>query len=483
MSKKIIIVGILGMFLLASLNSISIKVETIRVEIEDYENVLPVMRVDNEFLDRYENDYNNEEVAFIDPNLAYGIQSTEDYSILDLLSYIPEERTQGGCGNCWAWPSTSILGIALRVQENVMENRLSVQYINTCGEVYPFINIGCCEGGTIGMFASFYRSTGIAIPWTNANAHWQDHVIYRQCELVECHEIAKFPNYPISSIRSNRITTRGVSEETAIDNIKNILHQNRGVYFSIFFADNTDLNNFRNFWRNENEEDVYDLDYYAGNPWIADEAVGHALLIVGYHDDPNTHNNDYWILLNSWGTVNGRPSGLLRVDMHMNYSLKYVDSSQYAFGAETLNVSFNSEAPTTSITGPTSGRIRKRHTFDVSAVDPQGDDVYLYVNWGDGTNTDWQGPYESNEIIQVSHAFSEQKNYTIKAKAKDIYGHEGKEQPLIISASKSKILYIQELAGLNIIFLKIYSLFSQKDFREDKGIRDPIENCFSCNQQ
>jgi len=98
-----------------------------------------------------------------------------------------------------------------------------------------------------------------------------------------------------------------------------------------------------------------------------------------------------------------------------------------------MNVTFGSDAPTTSITGSTSGRINKNYTLDISAIDPQGDDVYLYVNWGDGTNTDWVGPYGSREVIQVSHSLTERINYTIKAKAKDIDGHEGKEQPLLIT--------------------------------------------------
>ena len=81
-----------------------------------------------------------------------------------------------------------------------MENRLSVQYMNTCGELYPTTGIECCGGGNLGMLASFYRLTGIAIPWSNENAQWQDYVIIGQCEQVECDEIAKKPNYPISSI-------------------------------------------------------------------------------------------------------------------------------------------------------------------------------------------------------------------------------------------------------------------------------------------
>ena len=422
-----------GMFLLVSFNTISITGTTSKIKKENYQDLTPVMWADNRFLDRYEADYNSEETAFIDPILANQIQATNDYSILDLLYYIPEERTQGGCANCWMWPSTSIVEIALRVQLGVMENRLSVQYMNTCGELYPSTDIECCGGGTLSMLAAFYRLTGIVVPWSNENAYWQDYVLIGQCFQVECDEIAKDPNYPISSIKSNVIKTRGVSEETAIDNIKNILHQNRGVYFSIMYPDLTDLHNFQDFWRNGNEEDIYDLDYYAGHPWVDDEAVGHALLIVGYHDDENTDDTDYWILLNSWGTRDGRPNGLMRIDMHMNYSLKY--SNYYAFGAETLNVTFGGAAPTTSISGPTSGRVNKDYIFDVSAVDPQGDDVYLYVKWGDGTNTTWLGPYDSGEVMQVSHSFSERRNYTIKANAKDIYDNEGKDQPLLITMS------------------------------------------------
>ena len=437
MKNHIVVCCILSMLLLVSVNVLSVNVTTGSGEREDDETPLPVMRIDTKFLEKFAKEYTNEDVAFLDPSLTSEIQRTTDYSILDLLYYIAAERTQGGCGNCWMWPSTSIIEIALRVQLGVMENRLSVQYMNTCGELYPTTHIECCGGGTLSWCAAFYKLTGIAIPWTNENAYWQDYVLIGQCQQVECDEIAKNPNYPISSIVPKSITTQRVSEETAIDNIKNILHQNKGIYFSIQFPDSTDLHHFQNFWRNEDEEDIYDLDYYAGHSWIEDEAVGHALLVVGYHDDESTNDSDYWILLNSWGTRAGRPNGLIRFDMHMNYSLKYVDSNYYAFYAETLDVAFGGAAPTTSITGPTSGKVNTNYTFDVSAVDPQGDDVYVYVNWGDGTNTAWLGPYTSGAVIQVSHAFPEQQKYTIQAKAKDIFDQEGKEQPLIITVPYS----------------------------------------------
>ncbi len=418
--------------MLVSFNTPGLMGITSQAELVEDDRSLPVMLADTYFLQRYEHDYATEEVAYIDPTLLGKTRMTSDFSLLDLLYYVPAERTQGYCSNCWMWPSTSIVELALRVQEGVTENRLSVQYMNTCGELYPTTQIGCCEGGTLSMLASFYRLTGIAIPWSNTNAYWQDYVLLGQCQQCECDEIAKEPNYPISDIKSKSIPTHGVSEQTAIDNIKNILHQNRGVYFAVFYADEADIDNFRYFWKNQNENTVYDLDYYAGHPWIEEEAVGHAMLIVGYHDDENSNDSDYWILLNSWGVNSYRPNGLLRIDMHMDYSMKYVNSTQYAFGAETLNVTFGSAAPTTSITGPTHRKLNRNFTFDVSAMDPQGDDVYLSVDWGDGSSTTWLGPYNSGQVVQVSHTFPEKVNYTIKAKAKDVVGHEGKMQPLLL---------------------------------------------------
>ena len=90
MGRKII--G-LTLCMLVCFSVISINITTSKVEMKNEENVLPVMQVDNEFIEKYQYDYNNEEAAYIDCNLAYETQTTSDYSILDLLYFIIEERT------------------------------------------------------------------------------------------------------------------------------------------------------------------------------------------------------------------------------------------------------------------------------------------------------------------------------------------------------------------------------------------------------
>jgi len=416
-------------------------------------NYLSLMRPDEETLDKWEKDYNTAELAFIDTDLDKVIQATSSYSILHHLNYIPEERDQAWCSNCWAWPATAILGIALDVQYGIFD-RLSVQYINSCGEeesVFP--KIECCEGGNLNMFASFYKKTKIAIPWSNTNADWQD---YRaQCKTT-CDSISKTPNYPIEEVKATTIARHGTPEEEVIFKIKNILHQERGVYFTIFFPDLSVIADFRDMWQNHDEEYIYKLDQFCGTPYVSEEAAGHAVLIVGYND-PNPEiddEDDYWLILNSWGTNSYRPNGLFRVDMHMNYDCKY--DSQYAFGVQTLNITYTEdlEAPyPPEINGPSSGLPETPYTYTISAVDPQEDDVYFTIDWDDGTIDEWEGPYPSGEQITFTHTWSQKGSYTIKVLAKDAGDHESFWSTFSISMPKTRDT---QYSIIQLILIKLF---------------------------
>ena len=64
--------------------------------------------------------------------------------------------------------------------------------------------------------------------------------------------------------------------------------------------------------------------------------------------------------------------------------------------------------------------------------------IYLYVEWGDGTNSSWLGPYISDNIVSLSHNWSEKGNYLIKVKTKDNYGSESNWASLEVSMPKNK---------------------------------------------
>jgi len=84
--------------------------------------------------------------------------------------------------------------------------------------------------------------------------------------------------------------------------------------------------------------------------------------------------------------------------------------------------------------GPSSGEPGVEYLFTTSTIDPEGDDVFYMWRWGDGTYSDWLGPFGSDVTASASHAWTETSNYNIRVKAKDIGGKETDwSEPLPIS--------------------------------------------------
>ncbi len=73
------------------------------------------------------------------------------------------------------------------------------------------------------------------------------------------------------------------------------------------------------------------------------------------------------------------------------------------------------------ITGPTDGGVGVSYDYTFVATDPNGDQLEYYIEWGDGNIEDWFGPFDSGDPQTVSHTWSEEGTYTIKAKAKDTH--------------------------------------------------------------
>lgn len=86
---------------------------------------------------------------------------------------------------------------------------------------------------------------------------------------------------------------------------------------------------------------------------------------------------------------------------------------------------FNSPPCAPNIDGPLSGNPKVEYTYTFVATDLDGDDIIYWIDWGDQTYEWWIGPYNSGEEISVGHNWTKKGNYTIKAKARDIYDHEG----------------------------------------------------------
>jgi hypothetical protein len=84
--------------------------------------------------------------------------------------------------------------------------------------------------------------------------------------------------------------------------------------------------------------------------------------------------------------------------------------------------------------GSTSGGIHVEYTYSSSATDMNGDFVWFWFDWGDGSNSGWVGPYVSGTTGSANHTWTEKGSYNITVKAKDTLNAESVwSDPLPIS--------------------------------------------------
>lgn len=283
-------------------------------------------------------------------------------NLLNLVPYIPEERDQGHCGNCWVWAATGMVEVALNTQLGISE-RLSIQYLNsnfnwggTIAPQYPVAGSFACEGGLLETFVNFYNGDEGAkrfIPWSNTNAGYADGDGGQSGGYsggnrtnMPAVRIAMTPAVGISSITGELIETEGVGEEAAINNIKSVIGNNQAIFFGFTLPDDASWNDFFDFWDYATADTIFDLNPYGLLPWSSDAPGAHAVMLVGYNDlspDPEQH---YWLLLNSWATRPNRPDGTFKIKMHMDYDSKDIAHDELNYWAEKVTVNFVTPTPT-----------------------------------------------------------------------------------------------------------------------------------------
>jgi len=113
------------------------------------------------------------------------------------------------------------------------------------------------------------------------------------------------------------------------------------------------------------------------------------------------------------------------------------------------------------IDGPTSGSAGTEYTYTFNSADPNGDDVYYYIKWGDGHFEIWDGPYASGVDTNITHTYANQGTYTIEAKAKDIYDAESGWGSLTVTMPRNRVMllrFLNNLPQLIHIFQYIFGL-------------------------
>ena len=109
-----------------------------------------------------------------------------------------------------------------------------------------------------------------------------------------------------------------------------------------------------------------------------------------------------------------------------------------------------------TIDGPVNVKIGEEYEYSFIVNDPNIDDVYIYINWGDNTNSNWIGPYESGEEINIKHNWSEEGYFIITARARDSNGYYGFSETKEIHCQRSRAIFIGFLTNIfeNFPFLE-----------------------------
>lgn len=76
------------------------------------------------------------------------------------------------------------------------------------------------------------------------------------------------------------------------------------------------------------------------------------------------------------------------------------------------------------LSGPSFGKPEVSLEFSAKTTDPEGDEIYYQWYWGDGTYSDWLGPYLSGDTIITNHKWKYAGVFKVRIKGKDQYGAE-----------------------------------------------------------
>jgi hypothetical protein len=122
------------------------------------------------------------------------------------------------------------------------------------------------------------------------------------------------------------------------------------------------------------------------------------------------------------------------------------------FLREYLGITNNSAPAKPSISGPAKGKPGVSYEYTLVSLDPEDQQVSYFVDWGDGTTTDWLGPFDSGTSLVVNHTWETKQTFTVKAKAKDSQGAESEWATLPVKIpflGKSRIWLVGSITSLD----------------------------------
>lgn len=166
---------------------------------------------------------------------------------------------------------------------------------------------------------------------------------------------------------------------------------------------------------------------YAIDPNPAHELTDE-VTFEGYGEDADGFITGYWwyssidglLSEEAFFTTNNLSSGIHLISFYVKD-----DKGSWSEPVNmTLEIIQNVAPQDPVIAGAMKVRVRQQVEYHVVTSDINGDDVFYFIDWDDGTYTEWIGPFGSNEEISLVHTWDTRGSYRIRARSKDVHGHE-----------------------------------------------------------
>lgn len=164
-----------------------------------------------------------------------------------------------------------------------------------------------------------------------------------------------------------------------------------------------------------------------------------------------------------WGLIEMYTNGLWYYDKYETFEWGAL------WGNPDLQMGLINKAPDvpTTPSGPTNGVNNVDYTYSTMSQDPDQEDLYYQFNWGDGTVSNWYGPYTSGETIEATYAWPDAGIYDITVRAKDELGGQSLwSEPLTVTIVEGPILDIGGISG---------GLFKIKSIVWNRGVADATD--------
>ncbi len=291
-----------------------------------------------------------------------------DYEEQDWTTPAKDQAVPKYCGSCWCFAAIGALESVINIEEGLSElnPNLSEQYVLSC-----LSSAGSCDGGSHIQAFKYIKMDNIvgnncngiilescmpyqaddSIPCEDKCEDWQEHLV-------------PITDYGFFSPRRNNSEDR--------DRIKIRIMENGPVTSTMEYT-----NDFRDWWHSHHDiNDIY--------PYVFSDTINHAIVIVGWKDDPEINMGGYWICKNSHGEEWGF-DGFFNIE----YGSLNIDSNSVAW------VEYNPEdynwPPSTKINGPYYGLTNEAIQFNGGAVGENPPFTYLW-DFGDGSTSTEQNP-------------------------------------------------------------------------------------------